>query len=47
MNRKPGTYTTKVPIILPENAAKGTYEVKVALSTPGRSNELTSRFIVQ
>lgn len=45
-DRKPGTYTSTVPITLPGTAAAGTYTYKVTVSGGGKSAERTATFTV-
>jgi hypothetical protein len=46
-DRTAGTYTSKVPVTLLADAAKGTYELTVTVATDGQSGESSSTFTVQ
>ena len=46
VNRAPGTYTTALPITLPGNAARGTYQLNVAVAGAGATKQQASTFTV-
>jgi uncharacterized protein YcfJ len=45
--RTPGTWTSTLPITLPETAPKGTYQVEVTVTVGGQSTSMTTSFAVQ
>ena len=45
--RTPGTYTSKVPITLPSNAASGNYTYTVTVAAAGQASRLDSAFAVR
>jgi len=47
IERNPGLYSSIVPVQLPSNAARGTYEVTVTVSAEGRTASRSATFIVQ
>jgi len=44
--RTPGTYTSTLPVTLPEDAAPGTYEVRIRVDVAGQSSERVASFTV-
>ena len=44
--RSGGTYASKVPITLPANAILGTYDVKITIQTPSKSDSSRTSFVV-
>ncbi|MFP4056289.1 MAG: YMGG-like glycine zipper-containing protein [Candidatus Brocadiia bacterium] len=44
--RTSGTYTSVVPVTLPPDAAKGTYELQVNLAAAGKTSQMKSAFTV-
>ena len=46
VNQADGTYTSTVPIQLPEQAEAGTYQVKTTVKTPNETAEETTTFTV-
>lgn len=45
--RTPGTYTSKVPLVLPPTATRGTYQYSVTVAAAGQSSQLDSAFAVR
>lgn len=43
----PGTWTSTLPVTLPDNAPKGTYQMVVTVSSGGQSTSMTTTFTVQ
>ncbi|MFO8008193.1 MAG: YMGG-like glycine zipper-containing protein [Candidatus Brocadiia bacterium] len=46
VNRTSGTYTSEVPLALPADSVRGTYEVQVSVGTAGQSAMLATSFTV-
>lgn len=47
VSRTPGTWTSALPVTLPDSAPKGTYQMEVTVSSGGQSNSMTTTFTVQ
>jgi hypothetical protein len=46
VDRTPGTYSSAVPITLPPEAQRGTYQIHVTLAAAGQTSQQSSAFTV-